>query len=96
MSKWAAKKNWIYDKQDEKLRWYGHVTKVNGLSKTVLQGTVQGESRRGRQRKKWTDNIAEWTGKSFATTQALAHDRQKWRQLLQRSTIQRPHDPGKG
>ena len=24
-----------------KLRWYGHVTRSNGLSKTVLQGTVQ-------------------------------------------------------
>ena len=64
------------------------------LSKTILQGTVQGKRRRGRQKKKWTDNIAEWTGKSFAATQALAHNRQRWSQLVQRSSLQRPYDPG--
>ncbi|XP_038052371.1 ficolin-1-like [Patiria miniata] len=58
-----------------KLRWYGHVTRASGLSKTILQGTVQGRRRRGRQSKKWIDNIAEWTSESCATTQALAHDR---------------------
>ena len=67
-----------------KLYWYGQVTRASGLSKTVLQGIVQGVRRRGKQRKKRADNIAEWTGKSFATTQALAHDRQRWRQLMQR------------
>ena len=45
-----------------KLKWYGHVTRSSGLAKTVLQGTVQGERRRGRQRKRWEDNIKEWTG----------------------------------
>ena len=42
--------------------------------------TVQGRRRRGRQKKKLTDNAAVWTGKSFATTQALAQHRQRWRQ----------------
>ena len=27
-----------------KLRWYGHVTRSNGLSNTVLQGTIQGKT----------------------------------------------------
>ena len=78
-----------------KLRWYGHVTRSEGLAKTILQGTVQGKRRRGRQKKKWADNILEWTGESFAATQALAHDRTKWSQLVHCSTImQRPYDPG--
>ena len=34
-----------------KLKWYGHVTRSSGLAKTILQGTVQGGRRRGRQRK---------------------------------------------
>ena len=34
-----------------KLRWFGHVTRSSGLAKTILQGTVQGGRRRGRQRK---------------------------------------------
>ena len=34
--------------------------------KTILQGTVKGERRQGRQRKRWEDNIREWTGLEFA------------------------------
>ena len=34
-----------------KLKWYGHITRSSGLAKTILQGTVQGGRRRGRQRK---------------------------------------------
>ena len=45
-----------------KLKWYVHVTRSSGLAKTVLQGTVQGGRRRGRQRKRWEDIIKEWTG----------------------------------
>ena len=39
-----------------KLKWYGHVTRSSGLAKTILHG-VQAERRRGRQRKRWEDNI---------------------------------------
>ena len=45
-----------------KLKWYGHITRSSGLAKTILQGTVQGGRRRGRQRKRWEDNTKEWTG----------------------------------
>ncbi|PIK57015.1 endonuclease-reverse transcriptase [Apostichopus japonicus] len=45
-----------------KLRWYGHVTRSTGLAKTILQGTVPGGRRRGRQRKRWETTIPEWTG----------------------------------
>ena len=55
------------------------MTRSDGLTKVILQGTVEGRRRRGRPKKSWIDNIAEWTGKSFAETQAMAHDRQEWR-----------------
>ena len=45
-----------------KLMWHWHVTRSSGLAKTILQGTVQGGRRRRRQRKRWEDNIKEWTG----------------------------------
>ena len=35
-----------------KLRWYGHVSRSSGLAKTILQGTVKGGRRQGRQRKR--------------------------------------------
>ena len=34
-----------------KLKWYGHVSYSAGLAKTILQGTVKGGRRQGRQRK---------------------------------------------
>ena len=74
-----------------KLKWYGHVTRSDGLTKVILQGTVEGSRRRGRQKKSWSDNIAEWTGKSFAETQAMAHNRQEWRGLTRKPIMTRPY-----
>ena len=48
-----------------KVQWYGHVSRSPGLAKTILQGTVKGGRRQGRQRKRWEDNIREWTGLEF-------------------------------
>ena len=52
-----------------KLQWYGHVCRSSGLAKTILQGTVKGGRRQGRQRKGWEDNIREWTVLEFAKSQ---------------------------
>ena len=52
-----------------KLQWYGHVSRSSGLAKTILQGTVTGRRRQGRQRKRWEDNIREWTGLESAKSQ---------------------------
>ena len=39
-----------------KLQWYGHVSRLSRVAKTILQGTVKGGRRQGRQRKRWEDN----------------------------------------
>ena len=47
-----------------KLRVFNHVSRSSGLAKTTLQVTVKGRRRRGRQKKRWEDNIKEgqeWT-----------------------------------
>ena len=43
------------------LQWYGHVSRSSGLAKTMWQGTVKVGRRQGRQRKRWEDNIRQWT-----------------------------------
>ena len=60
-----------------KLQWYGHVSRSSGLAKTILQGTVKGGRRQGRQRKRWEDNIREWTGLEFAKSQRAVENRKK-------------------
>ena len=54
-----------------KLQWYGHVSRSLGLAKTILQGTVKGVRRQGRQRKRWEDNILE-----FAKSQRAVENRE--------------------
>ena len=65
-----------------KLQWYGHVSRSSGLARTILQSTVKGRRRQGRQRKRWEDNIREWTGLEFAKSQRAVEDREKWRKLV--------------
>ena len=54
-----------------KLIWFGHVTRGGELAKTVLQGTARGGRKRGRQKKRLKDNIAEWTG--LKLSEAIRH-----------------------
>ena len=62
------------------------------VSKTILQGTVIGRRRQGRQRKRWEDNIREWTGLEFGRFQRAVENRGKWRKLVVKSSVvpQRP------
>ena len=75
-----------------KLQWYGHVSRSSGLVKTILQGTVKRGRRQGRQRKRWEDNIREWTGLEFAKSQRAVENREKWRKLIMKSSMV-PHRP---
>ena len=58
-----------------KLQWYGHVSRSSGLAKTILQGRVKGGRRQGRQRKRWEDNIREWTGLEFGRSHRAVENR---------------------
>ena len=70
-----------------KLKWYGHVTRSSGLAKTILQGTVQGGRRRGKQRKRWEDNINEWTVLEWNSILRKAENLEEWRKLVVKSTV---------
>ena len=58
----------------------------SGLAKTILQGTVKGGRRQGRQRKRWEENSREWTGLEFAKSQRAVENRGKWRKLVVKSS----------
>ena len=62
------------------------------MAKTILQGTVKGGRRQGRQRKRWEDIIREWTGLEFGKSQRAVENREKWRKLVVKSSVvcQRP------
>ena len=70
-----------------KLQWYGHVSRSSGLAETILQGTVKGGRRQGRQRKRWEDNFREWAGLEFGKSQRAVENREKWRKLVAKSSV---------
>ena len=70
-----------------KLRSYGHISRSSCMAKTVLQGTVKGSRRRGRQKKRWEDNIKEWTGMGFGDSLRAAADREGWKGIVATSSV---------
>ena len=71
----------------QKLRWYGHISRSSGMAKTILQGTVKGARRRGRQKKRWEDNIKEWMGMGFGDSLRAAEDREGWKGIVAMSSV---------
>jgi len=66
-----------------KLGHYGHVTrKYENMEKELIQGCAPGNRSRGRQRRRWTDDIIEWTGLTITEAARLTEDRDHWRGIL--------------
>ena len=82
--------------KQRKLKWYGHISRSSGLAKTILQGTVRGSRKRGRQKKRWEDNVREWTGLDFATSQRAVEDRIRWKEMMRTSSAVRLRPTGYG
>ena len=74
-----------------KLQWYGHVSRSSGLAKTILQGTVKGGRKQDRQKKRWEENIREWTGLEFAKSQRAVENKERGNWL--RNHLWCPTDP---
>ena len=68
------------------------VYRSSGLVRTISQGTLKGERRQGRRRKKWEENIKEWTGLEFAKSLRAVENRKNggnrlWNHLCAPTTL---------
>ena len=63
----------------KKLRWFGHVIRSNSMSKTILQGSIEGKRRRGRPKMQWPDNIVKLTGLNINKAIRAAENREGWK-----------------
>ena len=74
-----------------KLQYFGHVVRAENLCTHILHGRVHGARPRGRPRRRWLEDIREWTGRTAADCTALARDRRRWRTLINASIVPNPH-----
>ena len=65
-----------------KLRWFGHVGRSSGLCEYIWHGAVSGKMKIGRQKKRWADDIKEWTGRYINSCQRAADDRLIWQKIV--------------
>ena len=72
-----------------KLTYYGHLCRDHGcqLTKTVVEGYVEGRRRRGRPRKQYIDNIKQWTQLTTSQCVRAAEDRSRWKQLVSQAMV---------
>ena len=76
-----------------KLSYYGHLCRDHGcqITKTVVEGYVEGRRRRGRPRKQYIDNIKQWTQLTTSQCVRAAEDRSRWKQLISQAMVADDH-----
>ena len=71
-----------------KLKWYGHVTRSSGLVKTTVWHREQyKEGDEEEDRKRWEDNIKEWTVLEWDIILRKAENREERRKMVVKSTV---------
>ena len=67
-------------RRKQKMTYFGHVArKRNSLERDIMVGEGEGARKRGRPRRRWLEEIKEWTGSTIPELMRAAQDRVKWR-----------------
>jgi hypothetical protein len=73
-----------------KLNYFGHMIRADKLPAFICQGYVDGKRARGRPRRRWRDDVEEWTGMTMVDSVRKARDREQWRRLTSSTLVPDP------
>ena len=95
VSLWVHREPLLATVKRRKLSWFGHVSRHDNLSKTILQGILEVGRHHGRQRKYSMDNVKEWTFPPVPELLTGAFCRKDWKRISAESSLMSPRRPNR-
>ena len=82
-----VKENWLRSfVLRQKLKYFGHLKRHDGMGRIILEGRVNGKRKRGRPRRQWEKDIEDVLKMSIIEAGRLANNRDEFRPAVRGAT----------
>ena len=84
--------NWLLNNiKARKMKYFGHIKRHDSIEKVIFEGAVPGKRKRGRPKRRWSQDIVEHLGVNVAEAGRLAQDRGVFRSAVMKATSRKRH-----